>query len=275
MGMNNKQEFELIGKERKLRFNGDCLDVLGSCEAMCCRQWKVLVFKDEHSSGRYQVESRCNLTGRECDRNQDICVNLKYILKKKEDGSCIYLNKENRCSIYTDRPKVCRRFFCTGGWSLTSALPGSKMKENGDGKALTDPEVTKERFMERLEDDMIFVLHPLMKLKTLFYLPGKGRIIFVKKMAGSCGTFHTDDDFHHQEFDETKLLDLVHAFDSKERLETIRLRFCEEHGIELGKEAFKEIVWLLSSHLIIIDSSFFSNALSDVRIGLGFIRGMT
>ena len=32
----------------------------------------------------------------------------KYGLPKKKDGSCGYLTKENICSIYEDRPDVCK-----------------------------------------------------------------------------------------------------------------------------------------------------------------------
>lgn len=34
------------------------------------------------------------------------------LLAKKEDGGCIYL-VNNQCGIHTDRPEVCRDFFCT------------------------------------------------------------------------------------------------------------------------------------------------------------------
>ncbi|MBR9703399.1 hypothetical protein GOV10_05140, partial [Candidatus Woesearchaeota archaeon] len=34
------------------------------------------------------------------------------ILKQKEDGSCIYLEKK-RCTIHDIRPQACRAFFCT------------------------------------------------------------------------------------------------------------------------------------------------------------------
>lgn len=34
------------------------------------------------------------------------------ILAQNEDNGCVYL-KNNSCSIYKDRPRVCREFFCT------------------------------------------------------------------------------------------------------------------------------------------------------------------
>ena len=34
------------------------------------------------------------------------------ILDQKPDGSCIYL-EGNQCSIHSNRPSVCRDFFCT------------------------------------------------------------------------------------------------------------------------------------------------------------------
>jgi len=40
----------------------------------------------------------------------DYCEGLPNGLKLKVP--CKYLNKENKCTIYTDRPDICRNFYC-------------------------------------------------------------------------------------------------------------------------------------------------------------------
>ena len=262
--MNEQPGFELIVKERKLRFHGTCLEALPFCEAMCCRhQWEVKVSEGEYKSNRYRAGRFCDLTDRECDSNSDSCPHLRYILEKKADRSCVYLNEENRCSIYQDRPQACRNFSCSGGWHLGSTFPPDEKKAGEESNATLLTKMTKETFTGRLKDNRIFVLHPLMILKTLFYLPEKKKIIFVKKMAGSCDMFHTDDEFFHPDFDETKLLDLAQTFYSKKNLGDILQEFCKEHDTELEPGVLHEIVWLLDKHNIIIDSSHFTSMLSS------------
>jgi len=33
-----------------------------------------------------------------------------------EDGKCVYLGDDNRCTIYEERPQICRRFNCLVGY---------------------------------------------------------------------------------------------------------------------------------------------------------------
>jgi hypothetical protein len=35
-----------------------------------------------------------------------------FILKKKKDKSCIYLDRKGKCSCWDIRPKECRNYFC-------------------------------------------------------------------------------------------------------------------------------------------------------------------
>ena len=74
---------------------------------VCCKLFMINLSKEEYLSDNYKtlfdefgkvgfVEAE--FTGAN-------------ILKQKDDGSCIYLEK-GKCSIHEKRPHACRRFFC-------------------------------------------------------------------------------------------------------------------------------------------------------------------
>jgi len=123
----------------------------------------------------------------------------------------------------------------------------------------------RDDFIEGLRDDMTFVLHPLVKLHTVFYLDAKKEIIFVKKMVGTRGKFNTRDSFQYPQLDDDLLLRLIHLFDSKDTLQEIRQRFCDQHAVSLTKSEFYEIVWLLNKHDIILDA----RNIRDMLAGMG------
>jgi Fe-S-cluster containining protein len=52
-------------------------------------------------------------------------------LKQKKDGSCIYL-KNNRCSIHSIRPKVCRSFFCSSKLKKHQPMIAQLQKAQGE-----------------------------------------------------------------------------------------------------------------------------------------------
>ncbi len=37
-----------------------------------------------------------------------------YLLGRREDGACVHLGDDNRCTIYEHRPSACRDFDCRG-----------------------------------------------------------------------------------------------------------------------------------------------------------------
>lgn len=43
-----------------------------------------------------------------------------WMLPRKADGRCVYLDVNNRCRIYERRPRVCREFNCLCGYKLTA-----------------------------------------------------------------------------------------------------------------------------------------------------------
>lgn len=76
---------------------------------VCCRLFYINLTKDEYESRKFKTQFD------DFDFIEDFNEAEQYganILKKNEDGSCIYL-KDNKCSIHSIRPNACRDFFCT------------------------------------------------------------------------------------------------------------------------------------------------------------------
>jgi Fe-S-cluster containining protein len=40
-------------------------------------------------------------------------LDMRYMLLKQPDGSCIYLDGARKCSIYQNRPETCKNYSCT------------------------------------------------------------------------------------------------------------------------------------------------------------------
>lgn len=100
-------------------FNGKCDECRPSCGAICCRSYGYVTLTEEEAlSGRFayaEVSQDCDCDN--CTKARE--RGIRYYLRKQPDGSCIYLNGENRCSIYADRPQVCQGYSCVHiGWSL-------------------------------------------------------------------------------------------------------------------------------------------------------------
>ncbi|MDD3044123.1 MAG: YkgJ family cysteine cluster protein [Candidatus Delongbacteria bacterium] len=76
--------------------------------AVCCTLFPVPLNSKELYSGKYQTETDAWRDFEDFSEIEEYGLN---ILKKNPDGSCVYL-KELRCTIYENRPQVCRDFFC-------------------------------------------------------------------------------------------------------------------------------------------------------------------
>ena len=257
--MMNLQRVEIDGRRRKVTFHGNCFEMHEVCQAMCCCEWEVDISSDEYASGLYSAESICSFTKKACSNGSLPCINRGYLLSKKEDKSCIYL-EGNQCSIYVDRPRTCRDFQCSGGWRLGSVFSAHNSSPP-DKTALIS---AKESFLEHLTGDRVFVLHPLVRLHTLFYLKERGEIIFVKEMVGSCGKFNTCDQFDIPAMDDSLLMRLVGMFNLKLPLEEIYRRYCSQSESVLPLKEFYLMVWLLNKHSILIDSRYFRGMLSGM-----------
>lgn len=85
-----------------VQFNADCTDVLHLCHGMCCtrRAGFVVELEENEKGGRYFSVPHPTRPGVE-------------ILRSKNDGSrCIYQD-DAKCTIYQDRPKMCRQWHCS------------------------------------------------------------------------------------------------------------------------------------------------------------------
>jgi Fe-S-cluster containining protein len=93
-------------------FNGQCEQCRPHCGAICCRAYGfVSLTEEEAKSGRYaykEVSDECDCDT--CKRMREL--GLRYAVLKHPDGSCIYLDGNRKCSIYKDRPGVCRSYSC-------------------------------------------------------------------------------------------------------------------------------------------------------------------
>jgi Fe-S-cluster containining protein len=252
-------KIEIDGEKGRVIFRGDCLEVLPVCQGFCCRvTWDIPITLDEYTTGLYEVEKYCLLTDKECEREVETCLNMRYRLKKNKNGACIHQDRDNKCSIHENKPRVCREFSCRGGWRLGSVFPADDENKSSNTK------MKKEDFIERVRDDLTFVLHPLLKIHTVFYLKKKKKIVFVKEMVGNCGKFHTSESFHNPKLNDEMLFGLIHLFGKKDTLQDLRQRFCKQCGVHLEKQEFYEIVWLLNKHQIILDSKNFQGMLGGV-----------
>ena len=82
--------------------------ICSSC-GLCCRLFLINLTKKEWESGKYETQFQ------EFPHKDSYRIAQKYgatLLKQHSDGSCIY-QKNDMCSIHTDRPKACRAFFCS------------------------------------------------------------------------------------------------------------------------------------------------------------------
>jgi len=249
---------EVDRSSRKLVFHKDCLEMHPVCKAMCCRRWDVSLSSEEYASGQYDSEVTCALTGKICSKTSRPCKQHVFRLSKREDKSCVYL-VENRCQIYALRPSTCREFQCRAGWRLDTVDPDLTSPSDKNPQPLL-----KETFVDRLTEDIIFVLHPLIKLHTVFYIKQRQEILFIKEMVGGCGKFNTKDNFDFPQLDDTRIINLIDLFGQKVSLGKIYRIYCEQNPAALTLQEFFGIVWLLNKHSIVIDSTNFKGILGGI-----------
>lgn len=75
----------------------------------CCNLFLINLTEEEYKSGRYKTQFELFGLVDEFSEAEMCAAN---IIEQKEDGSCIYFEKEI-CSIHEIRPNSCRNFFCT------------------------------------------------------------------------------------------------------------------------------------------------------------------
>ena len=74
----------------------DCEAHHAECEAACCTSFSVVLTPEEAASGKYMWD-----------------VAFPYRLLTNEAGTCVYFDADRRrCTIWADRPIVCRAYDC-------------------------------------------------------------------------------------------------------------------------------------------------------------------
>lgn len=112
----------------------------GSCSACCRGQLVVLVEGDNPSAYGEAMAIPQWFTDR---LRSDGVPSIGYILPMGRDGACIYL-KDGKCSIYRERPIMCRAFSCIGLVRNTLANGADKREvKRRMAKGLIDPAVWK------------------------------------------------------------------------------------------------------------------------------------
>jgi Fe-S-cluster containining protein len=93
-----KEALPGIGKENKMQSNFKCKE---KCSAPCCGAIVLDIELENKHMDKIKNSPRYP-----CERKQEgDCV--AYITS---DLKCIFLDKENKCSVYEDRPDVCRAY---------------------------------------------------------------------------------------------------------------------------------------------------------------------
>jgi hypothetical protein len=87
-------------------FDCDCLDALPFCKSTCCAMPGTVVTPEEY-------ERLSEINPKLVIQNP---LDGDYEMRRESDGYCAALNRETGlCSIYEERPNVCRRFHCSRG----------------------------------------------------------------------------------------------------------------------------------------------------------------
>lgn len=93
-------------------FSGECEECRTFCAAVCCKGYSfVSLTEEEAQSGRYMYkEASPDCDCSVCQKMREL--GIKYTLRKRQDESCVYLDGNNRCSIYENRPETCKQYSC-------------------------------------------------------------------------------------------------------------------------------------------------------------------
>jgi Fe-S-cluster containining protein len=75
---------------------------------ICCRLFLINLNEEEYRSKKYlTMFSSFGFVEDFAEAEQDGCN----LLARNDDDSCIYL-KDNKCTMHSEKPAVCQRFFC-------------------------------------------------------------------------------------------------------------------------------------------------------------------
>jgi Fe-S-cluster containining protein len=236
--MENQDKIRLDANIQTLYFTEGCDEGAGICMAVCCRNWNVPLSIAEQASRLYDSETLCLLTTRPCVKSDALCLNRRFRLKRKPDGSCMYLDDRSRCSIYSSRPSVCRTFTCENGWKLSPQAPDLKLD-------ITGPGLEMGMLRERLRMDLVFVKNPAVEFKTSFYSKEDREIVLVVRKTEKCGTASLKAIYDNQAANDEVIRFIIASFDGAKDCAEVRQNVQTSFGIALEEKDFLDIVLLL------------------------------
>jgi hypothetical protein len=235
--MEKQEKIRLDANNQTLYFTGGCADA-ATCRAVCCRNWNVLICKDEEASRRYESETLCVCTNKPCVKRESLCLNRRFRLARKPDGSCVYLDDRSRCSIYPSRPAVCRNFTCESGWKLFPQASDMDLE-------IIKPGPDSAMLKEHLRMDIVFVKNPAFDFKTSFYSKENREIVLVVKRIDKCGMV-SQKAFWDNPFACDEIVSLiVRSFDGTHDCAAVLREVRNNLGTPLSDKDFFDIVYLL------------------------------
>lgn len=251
--MPDNPKYELDCKNRKITLKGACLDLLDTCKGMCCRKWNVPIQESEYATGSYNAKKVCVIDGNDCAGKRQHCINRQFRLDQKDDGSCVYLGDDNRCSIYDRRPQVCRNFNCKNGWEIAMTCPPPRQEtQQGQPSKESAAPAAHKTYETPPGGDMTYLVNPLVRLKTIFYSKEKNKLSFVVKPMDKCSLTTFSVDFDYPSLSEDCLRQLIGLFDGKTTVDEVCARINQECGLQLSAQEMSRIVQLLNQRGIII-----------------------
>ena len=126
--MNN--HYTLINGQ--IRFGGNCEETRPFCGAICCKSTFILLTEEEKESGLYDYvgpTEGCNCRGCQLMRQKN-AVSLR-----RNSNGCVFLDGRNECSLYEQRPTMCREFACEKTWWRLNLASTSKNVVNPLGNS--------------------------------------------------------------------------------------------------------------------------------------------
>lgn len=119
-----------------------------ACDGACCKQTHhefAVILDDEEAGGFPEaVEAADGMGGKNWW--------LPY-----EDGRCIFLGGDDRCTIYPRRPRACQTFNCVSGWGIRNynGIRGSScfLEDNPRVNDLIEKTYGREELLNRLRRD--------------------------------------------------------------------------------------------------------------------------
>lgn len=179
------------------------MEIMEFCRAVCCRMGGVLLTPAEIASRRYETEIFCIRKKELCAK--DVECYYRIVQLRTKDGACVYQCDDGGCSIYVERPQICRRYSCRAGHERE--LFGR------DGDWLEGRVRHADRDLLRFSPGLVFAPNPLVKLKAMIPEPEKGKLFLLVRDTELCEDTMYAGDHPWPEAPEETLMQVFALFD--------------------------------------------------------------